>query len=695
MKQNTLLRLLANESLFADGLDNALEQLLPLVASAMEVDRVSVWGPINEAGISLSLKNFDAVANRFTKNIPILASATIDGHWKPDSFRLLCVADIQPLRQAGHFSDNYFQEINIAAVLAAPVLVKGRRRALVVAEMIASTREWENADKQFIFAVSCIVAMILENDKQKRIAADLQESEKRLSISQKFANIGTWDWDIGTNTVHWSEQVAPLFGFSETIPETHRDVVMAAVHPDDRQGIEKAVQACIHQGSDYDIEYRVIWEDGTVCWLHETGDVTRDEFGRPLRMLGVVRDSTLRHEYETALLEARDAAEIANEAKSEFLSRMSHELRTPLNAILGFSQLLELDSQANLTENQLDSLAEIRNAGKHLVNLINEVLDLAKIEAGHTDLQLEPLRIKEIFRDSLVLVAAMFAERNIRVRNLWQDMPNASVIADRTRVKQVLVNLLSNAAKYANDNAIVEVGFEQLEPHRLRCFVRDNGPGIAESRQSELFKAFSRLDQGNSQVEGSGIGLLIAKKIVEQMNGRMGVDSKLGIGSCFWFDLVLISQLESGEGQRSVAAEQLWQQLAGFSQTRRVLYVEDNPPNIRLVEQIIAKIPGTQLLSTHDPNCALELASSEELHLVLLDLHLPLMNGYDLLQKMHKLPRLVGVPIVAISAHAMEQDRDRVRQAGFDGFIAKPYSVSEFVSTLYRYISEPEQGLDC
>ena len=323
----------------------------------------------------------------------------------------------------------------------------------------------------------------------------IRTSEKRLQKSQEFANIGTWDWNIETNDLYWSERIAPLFGYGKGELETSYDNFLNAVHPDDRQAVGDAVTACVEEGAEYNIEHRVVWPDGAVRWLLEKGDVVRNSDGKPLHMLGVVQDITRAKRAEQALVLAKEEADQANQAKSEFLSSMSHELRTPLNAIIGFSQLLEMDEE-DLDEEQRQSVQQINQGGHHLLELVNEVLDLAKIEAGKLTLSVERIDPVEILESGVTLIKGMAASRQITVVDGTADCPDVLMQADSTRVKQVLLNLLSNAVKYNKVGGTLTLSAALTPDNMLRISVADSGIGIPEHRHRSYHCPALGLDDG-------------------------------------------------------------------------------------------------------------------------------------------------------------------------------------------------------
>jgi PAS domain S-box-containing protein len=773
------------------------------------------------------------------------------------------------------------------------------------------------------------VSLRTEITELKRVQIALKMSEERLRRSQVYANIGTWDWNIQSGDLYWSERIGPLFGYDGLVETTYENF-LKAVHPDDRQAVIDAVNNCVTHDIAYDIEHRCIWPDDTVRWMLERGAVTRAPDGTPQHMLGVVQDITARkqaefemqrladrnralmesahdailitnrhgilidvshhaeeitgysrdvligmhvselhpaHEYarvaetfrnimtirhtlveielkrpdgylipveisatlfqreegdyilgvvrdmtehkkteltirqygerfrdlietsadwvwevnfdgyytyasprvfdllgytpeeiigktpfdlmptdeaervraeflplrkshlplsnlvnrnthkdgrivilETsgtpiididgnfcgyrgidrnvterfehldALISAKEEAERANQAKSEFLSRMSHELRTPLNAILGFTQLLDLGK--NLNVSQQENIHHILRAGRHLLDLINEVLDLARIESGQFHLAIEPVKVAAVIDDCLALIRPLAEKKGITVINEPLTNP-INIETDRLRLKQVLVNLLSNAIKYNRPAGQVTLR-QELHGERWRATVIDTGTGIPPERTGELFQPFNRLVVEDSEVEGSGIGLVICRRLADAMHGTLDFTSTVGVGSEFWVELPITSDSEKvGAGG---TAESMVQPVNNVDRadtpSATVLYIEDNPANLRLMQGIFELRPEWRLITAHTAALGIRLSQLEVPDLILLDIGLPGMDGHAILAALRADPKTANIPAIAVTANVLKQGADRIDGSGFRAFLAKPLEITSFLELI-------------
>lgn len=698
------------------------------------------------------------------------------------------------------------------------------------------------------------------------------QGRERLRMAQKYSGIGTWEWNIADDALYWTEQIPVLFGYPEGALRTSYDNFINAVHPEDRAQVETAIRRTIEEDQPYRIEHRVVWPDDQIRWLLETGDITRNEAGEAVRMLGVVQDVTeireadlklerqasllnMLHDsltafvlegrfrttldtmldnlialtgsefgylaevlydhdekpylrvqamsdiswdasssdmlglvgtdrfefrdldnmlgacvrerrpvivdhapvddafrrlppghpevrnflsvpifigpdlvgtfalanreaaYDDALVEflrpftatygviihsqrmldmkeinrknlmrAKQRADQANLAKSEFLSSMSHELRTPLNAILGFGQLL--DSDADLNEEQQDNVQEILNASRHLLTLINEVLDLARIESGKLDLSLEVISLPELLDETLTLVRHSAQSRSITLRT--EETEGFRITADWTRLKQALLNLISNAIKYNRPEGEVLISARHHDERWLDIRVSDTGPGIEPARVPELFQPFNRLGAELSHIEGTGIGLALTQRLVQLMGGSIGVESRVGEGSTFW--LRLPSAEEHGAITTSASPVVQRHDHSGQpddetgQEVRSVLYIEDNPANLKLVTRILQRYPGAHLLSTASGEEGVALARAKQPDIVLLDINLPDTDGYHILRTLKADRKTRAIPVIALTANAMHNEVRRGKQAGFDDYLTKPINVDDLLATLEQHL---------
>ncbi len=454
------------------------------------------------------------------------------------------------------------------------------------------------------------------------------------------------------------------------------------VHADDYERVRAAFEQAFDQRQPYDLEFRVRRADGRLAWVADNGIPRSNAEGVFEGYISYGWEITGRKAAESALIAAKVEAERANRAKSEFLSRMSHELRTPMNAILGFGQLLESDTGEPLRGGQRARVQEMLRGGRHLLALINEVLDLARIEAGTMQLQLAPVDLDGLADECQRLVQPMASERGIALRRQTPPAGAGSVLADPTRLRQVLLNLLSNAIKYNREGGSVVLACLHEADGRVRIEVTDSGPGISAAQQQRLFQAFERLDADKSGVEGAGIGLALSKWLVDLMHGEIGVDSRPGAGSTFWVRLAAIGAAAAAAAPAPAAATTV------ASQRRHsVLYIEDNVVNQVLMEGMLAHRPGIDLLLAGLPGEGLALAAQAPPDLVLLDIQLPGMSGFEVLQRLREQPAMRHVPVIAVSANAMPADLEEARRAGFDGYLTKPLDMPHLLAVVDRALA--------
>jgi len=427
----------------------------------------------------------------------------------------------------------------------------------------------------------------------------------------------------------------------------------------------------------FEVEGWRVRKDGSLFWANVVFTAIRDPAGNARGFAKLTRDLTERRQVEQTLTEAKGAAEKANLAKSEFLSSMSHELRSPLNAILGFAQLMDSDATP-ATPSQKASIDEILRAGWYLLELINEILDLAQIESGKLSLSPEPTELAEVLLECQAMIEPQAQNRGIRMTFPRFDVP-CFVAADRTRLKQVIINLLSNAIKYNQAGGTVVVDCVGSTAARIRLNVRDTGPGLPPEKLAQLFQPFNRLGQERGAEQGTGIGLVMSKRLVELMGGVLSVESSVGVGSVFWWELggAAAPELEGKQAEPAPAAH-----AQPGAPLRTLLYVEDNPANLKLVEQLIARRPTIRLMAAVDGNQGIQLARAHQPDVILMDINLPGISGIEALKILRDDPATARIPIVALSANAMPRDIVKGLEAGFFSYLTKPIKVKEFMEAL-------------
>jgi len=452
-----------------------------------------------------------------------------------------------------------------------------------------------------------------------------------------------------------------------------------AVHPEDRRLAVEQVRRAAAGETAVRARYRMRHKDRRWVWLDVRaqrfvwqGD---DDSKKRSEIILYAREITAQVELESELRRARDDAESSSRAKSEFLSRMSHELRTPLNAILGFAQILEME---RLDDFSKDSVGEILKGGRHLLDLINEVLDIARIETGKLGLSLEPVQLKEVVSESIGLVRPLAAPRAIALKGPTEIPSNWHVMADRQRVKQVLLNLLSNAVKYNRPGGHVELTCEPTAQGHMRIKVADTGPGIPPERMDLLFSPFERLGAEQTGVEGTGLGLALTKVLIEAMGGAIEVESTPDRGSKFIVSLLLVEE----PADRVNVVELPTGADPSVRPSRTLLYIEDNLSNLRLVEHILARRPEVRLHAAMQGRLGLELIREHHPDLVLLDLNLPDISGAEVLSSMRDDVSTRDIPVVIISADATRHQIDRLMEAGARAYMTKPLDVRRFLEVV-------------
>ena len=459
--------------------------------------------------------------------------------------------------------------------------------------------------------------------------------------------------------------------------------------PDGRLSAEKTQEMdaiCLSEGTNL-FEWMHQKQDGTNFWVEVL--LTRLDYEEKQIILVSWRDISLQKQLLIENEKIKNDAIKSNLAKSEFLSSMSHELRTPLNAILGFSQLLEMgEDEQPLSEDQKSSVNYILSSGHHLLTLINDVLELSAIEAGKTVLSIEPIQLIDVIADSVSLITPIATKANIHI-HVASDS-RLTVNADNTKLKQILINLISNAIKYNHKEGSVTIDWKPVKNNMVRINVTDTGIGISEENQNKVFNAFNRLGQENSNIEGTGIGLSVTKELVEMMAGEIGVHSiDEHQGTTFWFELPLIDEVENEHEHietNVMKIEESSKNIDDSSDIKAILYVEDNPANRQLMQSFFNRQKGYKLTMVETGELGWEVALEQNFDLILMDIHLPGIDGKALTKNLRETSQYKNQPIVAMTAAAMTHDI-QAADGIFDDYLTKPIEIPKLLNTLKKYLS--------
>ncbi len=526
------------------------------------------------------------------------------------------------------------------------------------------------------------VTVVLDIDRKKRAEAALRERE---ALFTKLANHVPGMLcqfhvapDGQASVPYCSAGVRTLFEHEPEALRANGRLMIERVVKGQRRGVWESLEASGRDLCDWHREFEVELPQAGRRWLEGQAAAERLPDGSTT-WHGYITDVTERKRFDAALLNAR-AAERANAAKTEFLSRMSHELRTPLNAVLGFSQLLRGDIQQPLQETQRTRVDHIERAGQHLLAMIGDVLDLSRIESGHLPLALQPLLLRTLIEESFALVAPSARASGVALLSRAGDPP-LHALADPMRLRQVLVNLMSNAVKYNHSGGRVTVEVEPRGSDAVRLTVSDTGIGLSAEQQAQLFEPFNRLGAERSGIEGTGLGLAITRRLVELMSGTITVASAPGRGSSFAVTLPRSEPRPAADAPVAPGAS-----VRGTA-LHSVLYAEDNDLNIELVRQLLLLRSGCELRIARSGREAIASARTAPPDLLLIDMHLGDMTGLDVLAALHSEPRLAGVPRIALSADALPDRVRAAREQGFDDYLTKPVDMAELLACLDRHLA--------
>jgi len=601
------------------------------------------------------------------------------GEWRHDAFEHWLVLSLIVSLVGQLFLMPFSSQLFDAPFDAAHVLKILSYLCVMVGLLINMYAIFQQSHQSTLTLAEANVALKLEALERERAEQELKQSEERFRDIAESASDWFWETDAESKFTFVSDRVEEVTDFK---PAWHYGKTRRELMGED---LDKSVWLSHQSTLDEHLPFRDFVyprknEDGKIKWMRVSGNPVISDEGEFLGYRGTATDFTEQREAEDRMKFAMLKAEDANRAKSDFLSSMSHELRTPLNSILGFSQVLSTDTESPLNDDQRDSVEQILRSGQHLLELINDVLDFSALDAGAMAISIEDIPLNEILRECLAGTNVLAVERGIKVSGEWNAGSNIHVRADATRLKQIVFNLLGNAVKYNRDAGSVRLECKAISGNMVRISVIDGGMGISQENLPTIFDPFHRIDGMSNQTEGTGIGLTITKRLTEMMGGQMGVISELGVGSTFWIDLPEAEPQDQDwvEGFPSIYSH------GGVetNSSRTVLYVEDNPSNRRLMERIIERRPDLELLSAHDAELGLKIARARLPDVILMDIGLPGMSGYQALEEMRADGRLRHIPVLAVTANATAADREHGARMGFRSYLTKPLVIEEVLAAI-------------
>jgi hypothetical protein len=650
----------------ASGSAPAIDGPASLLALAVDLGNIAIWRQ-------------DLATNRLHCNEQACRVLGIPA--RPEGLTL------EEVRAFVHPDDLAQELVSAQAALAGeqPVDMEARYRRSDGSWRHVMTRRVVERDRQG--RALAFVGVALDLTERRQIELALRSANERAALAARGTGLGTWELDLRTGEAIWDEQMWILRGRAPQPSAMAEAERFACVHPEDLDSVKRFLHEPATAGATVDQEFRVLWPDGSVHWLASRSLELRDELSGEVRRIGVNWDVTDRRMAEVARQE-RELSQSRDLAKSKFLSRMSHELRTPLNAVLGFSQLLLAEEHGSdaASHTRRRRLEQIRSAGQHLLTLINDVLDLSRLEGGEMSISLQAVPLRELVTEALPMLSPQCERLGVTLRSGTLD---ASAMADPTRLRQVLLNLLSNAIKYNRPGGSVVVeGLCQGSEVLIR--VSDTGQGLSAQQLEHLFEPFNRLGRENDSSEGTGIGLAIVKALVERMGGSVHVESHAGQGSVFEVRLAAAvatgveasAPLPTGRDARPTLPVNGSRTPSPSAPRHRLLYIEDNPINAMIIGELVARRSDLRLDVAVDGASGVAQAAALRPDLILLDMQLPDIDGFEVLRRLRQASTTAAIPCIALSANAMPEDIQRALQAGMSDYWTKPLDFKAFMASI-------------
>ncbi len=702
--QTALSELAKHPQIYGGNLQDAFHTITRLATECLHVERVSIWFFTQDRSAIQCADLYQLAIQEHSQGTVLLAADYPKYFQELDFERIVTADDAQADPRTSEFTATYLAPLGITSMLDVPIRSEGQMVGVLCHEHIGPVRHWTLEEQHFATSVANTVALAIESSDRRKVEQALRTSEGRLTTTVQSTSIGIWDWDLNSNEVYLSPEWKRQLGHEDHELGNTFQEWENRIHPEDHERALGAIAVYLsRRESHLEIEHRLRHKDGSYRWILARGMLIKTQ-DQSTRIVGIHLDVTDRKVAEEQLRQAKETAEAASRAKSQFLANMSHEIRTPMNGVLGMAELMLRcalgDKERHLTES-------IHRSGSVLLAIINDILDFSKIEAGKLQLESIPLEVCRTIQEAVDLAMPEAQKKHLKLSwHVASDIP-AYLLGDPIRLRQIIVNLVGNAVKFTEQGGIelaVSVESHREELYGLSVMVRDTGIGISPEAQAHLFAAFSQADGSTTRkYGGTGLGLAIVKQLVTLMGGHIKVQSAPGEGSTFTFSAYFrecdpVQRLQSPFVKESgIDAEPLAHHAEGSEQVR-ILLVEDNPVNREVACGMLETL-NVQIDTAENGREAVAAVERAEYALIFMDCQMPEMDGFTATKLIREreasttppshinVHRSVShVPIVALTAHAMQGDRELCLAAGMDDYLTKPFTCSQLERVLARWV---------
>ncbi|MBW4480529.1 MAG: PAS domain S-box protein [Tolypothrix brevis GSE-NOS-MK-07-07A] len=687
-QSQTLMRLAKSNTFSQGNLNAALREITETAARSLLVQRVGVWLYNSDQSKIECIDLYDVSTNQHTAGLYLLKANCPAYFQALEEERIIAVNDVYNHKITQEFAESYLSKFGVTSVLYTPIWLGNRFVGVVCYQHVGGIRQWTMEEENFAASIADLVKLAIETSERHAAQLALRKSEAKCRALFEHSSIGISLANMDERIIDSNPVLCQMLGYNQE--ELYDKRLTDYIFIEDLTTYLEDQQIVVENGDRFQKELPFQHKDGSLVWTHISVSLISDTNNQPEFFLTTVEDITERKRTELKLLQTKEAAEASSRAKSEFLATMSHELRTPLNAIMGLSQLLQQKIVGTLNEQQEEYINYIYSSGEQLLALINDILDLSKIEAGKEELILLPLQVQDICNSVISTVCDRASEKKLQLTT--EIYPEADVcIADEGKIKQMLLNLLTNAIKFTAAGK-VSLTVKKV-PQGMMFTVSDTGIGIDSSQFQFLFEPFKQLDSRlNREYEGTGLGLALTRKLARMHGGDVTVESTLGEGSRFMLFLPDSTPVEEGgrggwgEGGKENNSSSSFN-LPASTTNKRILLVEDEENTAILLQDYLQAI-GYEVEKSIDSNSFLHQIRNFQPDLILLDMHLNRdVSGWDLLNLVRQIPSWQDLPVVIMAPMEMTVDCERLWKAGANDYLSKPIRIVQLESILMQYLS--------